>query len=82
MPVMNMLRPSSVPATSTPASFRLGQNLQRGDLGNVFAPDFSVPGMRRMEHIVESPEQLIRGIIDGVAENTGKLARKPYFGMP
>ena len=60
-------------------SIRLGQNLQRGDLGNVFAPDFSVPGMRRMEHIVESPEQLIRGIIDGVAENTGKLARKPVL---
>ena len=32
-----------------------------------------------MEHIVEPPEQLIRRIIDGMAENAGKLARKPIL---
>lgn len=78
-PVMNMLRPSSVPAKH-PGLIRLGQNLQREDLGNVFAPDFSVPecGMNTSSN----PRTADSWIIDGVAENTGKLARSPYFGMP
>ena len=73
------------PATAShhdahPAFGRFGDNLQFRAADNVLTPDFRVPAVRHLEHIVESPEDGQTRIGGVLAEHTKHLAVERIFG--